>query len=466
MRTKKFRLEPYLFYDYHGIETHLEQMARRGWRLRRVAPFYWEYRRAEPEARTFAVTYFSEASEFNPASTENQRTFHGYCLDAGWELEAEWAQMQVFSTAGEDSIPIETDESSKLRAINRAMWKNFLPGNLLMLLLAVVQLLLQGQNVLRNPVRELSSPSTLLLAAAWVLLALCEVLAVGGYLVWRLRSGRSVAAGGTCLERRAGHRRLNLAVLAVTWAALAAAVGALFLNGMGWLAAASLAGAAALILLVLAFKSLLKRLGVPAGTNRAATVAVSVVLSLLLTGGVFWLVLDGIRGGRLGRSPAATELVTMPNGTQTSWEIYRDPLPLTAEELYAVDGALYSRQWTHSATPLVSLGEGRQDAPFGSGAPELFYTVADIALPALFEPILEDYLRVSGYENELPPEERRQYRRTDDPAWGADRVYELFYRGASQGKYLVCWGGRIVTLQADSPLTAEQIAVAAERLGG
>lgn len=466
MRTKKRRLEPYLFYDYRSIEAHLARMALGGWRLRRVTPFYWEYRRAEPEARTYAVTYFSEASEFNPAPTENQRTFHGYCLDAGWELETEWAQMQIFSSAREDPVPVETDEPSRLRAINRAMWKNFLPANLILLVLAILQVTLQGHNILRDPVRGLSNSATLLLALAWVLLILCELLTVGGYLVWYLRSKRSVAAGGTCGPGGSGLRNLSHTAMALAWAAVLSALISLCIMGMGWFSAIALAGVAALFLLVLAVKTVLKRWGASGGINRGVTMAVSVVLSLLLTGGMLWGILRGVGSGWLSRPPAATETVTLPNGAQHTWEVYRDPLPLTAAELYGVDDAAYSRRWTLTASPFLSLGEARQDAPFGSDAPELYYEVVDVKLPALFDLVLEDFLRVSDYEDELPPEERRQYQPTDDPAWGADRVYQLFRRDKPLGDYLVCWGGRIVSLRADDILTAEQIAAAVQGLRG
>ena len=129
MKTIKRRFEQFLFYDYTGIEAHLEKMAMKGWQIHKITPFYWEYYRIEPQMLTFTVTYFSDASEFNPYPTENQQTFHEYCKAAGWQLVAEHAQMQIFCSEQANPTPIETEESVKLKAIHRAMKKNFMPSN-------------------------------------------------------------------------------------------------------------------------------------------------------------------------------------------------------------------------------------------------------------------------------------------------------------------------------------------------
>ena len=462
MRTKKRRLEPYLFYDYRGIEAHLERMAERGWRLRRVTPLWWEYRRAEPEKRTFAVTYFSGASEFNPAPTENQRTFHDYCLDAGWELETEWAQIQVFSTAREDPVPVETDEAAKLNAINRAMWKNFLPANLVLLALGVFQIVFQVKGVLQNPVGELSSLANLFLGAAWLMLALCGIFTVGGYLCWYVRSRRSVAASGACIPGGAGLLGLSRTVLLLAWVSVLLATASICTMGLGWFGAVVLMRAVVLIALVFIIKSVLKKVGASGRINRTVTAAASVVLSVLLAGGMLWGVMGEVRSGWLGRSPAAVETVTMPNGSAYTWEIYRDPLPLTVEDLYPVGDTSYSRRWTLEESPLVSVGEARQYDPPGGGAPELSYTVVDVKLPVLFDLFLEGCIRDNfrGYDS------NEELRRTDDPAWAADRVYQLFRQNKPIGDYIVCWGTRIISLRTDDALTAAQIALVTERLRG
>ena len=105
MMRKKRRLEQFIFYDYNGIADHLEKMAAKGWRLSKISGNVWTYEAIEPTESTelkYTVTYFSEASEFNPYPTENQQVFLDYCEEAGWKLAAEWAQMQILYSDRKD----------------------------------------------------------------------------------------------------------------------------------------------------------------------------------------------------------------------------------------------------------------------------------------------------------------------------------------------------------------------------
>ena len=92
---RKYRLENFVFYDYAGIQEHLQRMASRGWMLESITPFFWRYRRSTPQKVSFAVTYFPEASDFDPGPTENQQLFLDLCAQEGWRLAAQWAQMQI-----------------------------------------------------------------------------------------------------------------------------------------------------------------------------------------------------------------------------------------------------------------------------------------------------------------------------------------------------------------------------------
>ena len=74
LRTKR-RMEFFAFYDDQGIARHLERMAGKGWLIERINNYFWTYRKIEPQRLRFAVTYFPEASDFNPGPTENQQTF-------------------------------------------------------------------------------------------------------------------------------------------------------------------------------------------------------------------------------------------------------------------------------------------------------------------------------------------------------------------------------------------------------
>ena len=57
------------------------------------------------------------------------------------------------------------------------------------------------------------------------------------------------------------------------------------------------------------------------------------------------------------------------------------------------------------------------------------------------------------------------YREADGAPWGAERAWQVYdFDGRAQGKYLLCWDGRIAALDADWVLTEEQMATAGRAL--
>ena len=235
MKTTKRRLERFLFYDYANIETHLEQMALQGWQLEKITRLYWQYRKIEPQKITYSVTYFSEASEFNPYPTENQRTFYSYCKDAGWNLVTEWAQMQIFCSEEENPIAIETDETVKLKAITLAMKKNFLPGNVMIFLLALLEIYLQINSIIKDPIQQLALGSTVFLAAMWFSIAIETVYSLLGYLIWYQKSRKAVSMGGSCVKSKNGYKQASVFFIGIAIILLALSISTLFQSNRNYL---------------------------------------------------------------------------------------------------------------------------------------------------------------------------------------------------------------------------------------
>ena len=198
MRTVMYRMEDYVLYDYTGVERHLSAMAAKGWRLESVGNDLWKYRRAEPAKLTYAVTYAPDASEWNLQPTERQQMLTDYCAEAGWQKVTDWLQMQIFCTAEEDPIPLETDEALRLEITREAMWSKFLPiqaGSLfLSLIIASILLLLFAG----NPILHLSKGYLLALDVLVLYGIFQNVFHLGGYCWWSCRSEKSVEQGGSC----------------------------------------------------------------------------------------------------------------------------------------------------------------------------------------------------------------------------------------------------------------------------
>lgn len=462
MRTKKRRFELYIFYDYTGIEAHLARMAMKGWQIHKITPFYWEYRRIEPQEMTYTVTYFSEASDFNPYPTDNQQTFHDYCKKAGWTLAAEWAQMQIFCSAQEDPTPIETDDAIKLKAIHRSMKKNFLPSSIAILLLSLFQIFFQLHMCTQSPADWLSNNTTLFSTTIWGILVLYMLTNLIVYGVWYRRSQKAAARGDTGIESSGRYRKAQIFWLILEGIAGAGVLLSLSSQYFGWMGIWLIAYIA-MILTALLIRNALKRAGTSKKLNMTITVISIAILAVALSGIMTRLVVRGVNTGRLAKKPAETYTTTMPNGTTHTWDIYHDSLPLTVEDLQDVNYDHYSYKWTARESFLLGQYVARQDSfPDGQQAPELRYTIVDVKLPVLSDTCLNEYLTM--YDWDEPEEEKRYFKQTDDPAWLADKVYQLYFQDEAMAEYILCWGSRIVYIRLDEAPAAEQIAIAVEKL--
>ena len=68
-RDRKRQLSWYQPDDTEAIARHLERMAGKGWLLEKVDNWIFTYRRAQPARVRYTVTFFPEASVFDPGLT-------------------------------------------------------------------------------------------------------------------------------------------------------------------------------------------------------------------------------------------------------------------------------------------------------------------------------------------------------------------------------------------------------------
>ncbi|MPM63907.1 hypothetical protein SDC9_110791 [bioreactor metagenome] len=217
---------------------------------------------------------------------------------------------------------------------------------------------------------------------------------------------------------------------------------------------------------ILGARALFKRMKLSRQSNILLTALVCVALAVGFTVLRFRLIASEAEQGRLGgRSPAAVYTVEASDGGTWTWKAYNDPLPLRLEDLQAVPEARYSYEWTVQESVLMGYYTARQFShPEDWNAPDLRYEVVDVKLDWLYEPSLNQYFRRYSVSGDYPTEFQRQLRRTDDPNWQADAVYQLFRQDIALSEYLICWGSRLVYIQFDEIPAADQIAVAAEKL--
>lgn len=456
MRKRLYRVEQFRFYDRAGVERHLAKMAAKGWRLEKITPYFWHYRRAEPGKLIYSVTYFPDASEFDPGPTEGQQTFRDYCEASGWEFVTQWAQMQIFSTERPDAVPIETEESVRLEVTHQAMKKNFLPSGVVLVGLAILQLGMQSKQLLDDPAETLSNGFSLGLILLWLSLLAFYLVNLGGYGLWYRRSKRAVDRGEACADCGGGYRWVSHVLAVLVGCGL---LGFLWLakeQGALGIMALSLVYVALLTAAVYGAKAALKRRKASRTVNRTVTIALCFVLSFALTAGMGYLIFRGVHLHWFDKKPVETY-----HAAGWDWDIYHDDLPLKVEDLTETDYQHYSYEWKEQSTFLAAYARGGQFSfPDRENAPELSYEWVDVKAGWLYNLCLNQYLEYRNWDPE------RGFRPTDASAWQADRVYQLYSGEEPRNHFVVCRGRRIlqITFAYDWNLTPGQLSIAAEKL--
>lgn len=461
LKTRR-RMEFFAFYDDQGIARHLERMSQKGWMIERINNYFWTYRRIEPQRLRFAVTYFPEASDFNPGPTENQQTFQEYCESAGWQFAAQWCQMQIFCSENPAAVPLETDEFSRLQNIHRCMRKNFLPGNIVILIMLGILLGLQLLSVPRDLLSLLAENARLITVTLLLLAILSEAGMLLGYYFWRGRSLRSVANGGSCARGGRFQHWLGGPVWLLVLLLLA-----LYLYSLGsyWpvvlICAAMFSGITAI---TLAARAIMRKKGFAKETNIAATVVLILLLSLS-----FNLVLQGasdwMRDAGLFEKQPAYIYTTQTGRSSWDWKVYADPIPLKVEDLKTTDYPYYSCELAERSSPFVSVLKASQTGfPDDLENERLLYTVVRLKQKVWYRPVLESMLKAE--ERFRYDGEQDSFLLVDAPQWGADEVYQRHIDGEPQPEYYVCYvPDCILQLDLSWEPTAQEITVIREKLG-
>lgn len=472
MKETKRRLETFSFYDRTGLEEHLARMAAEGWLLDKIGQFLWHYRRIEPKKLTFSVTYFPKASAFDPGPSEEQETFYDFCRHTGWVLAASSAQLQVFYNEGPDPVPIETDPALEVESIHRTMKRGFLPSQLMLLAVAVLDVGLLVWRLIDDPIGLLASPASVLTALCWVLVFVLTGVELGGYFWWH-RKAVKAAEQGEFLDSRS-HRKLQIGVLVLLGLGVVYYMLSVALSGSRMMMAVAVlmfcVYMPGLFLLVRGVMGWLKRKKVSAKVNRVVTIVSGLVAAYLFVGGITFGVLFGSTHGWFAEQDEET--YEYHGNTFTAAQ---DQLPLTVEDLLDVDYEGYSREHRGSESIFLAQYQGYQrprfDAERYKEMPRLEYTVTVVKAPFLYGLCWEHLLldRAERWNRDMPESDWYFYEPTDPAPWGAQEAYRWTSREyGPRNTFLLCWPDRFVEIEFDYEweVTPAQMAMVGEKLGG
>lgn len=448
------------FYDQQAIQEKLEEMAQKGWMLEKTGSFMWTYKRMEPKKLRFSVTYFPNASDFDPGPTDGELTKIDYCRQDGWILVTSWGVMQIFYNENTDAVPIETEPITQVENIRRSMRKNVLLPQSVLCVMYFWNVIIRFSQWKRNPVGELSDPRSLyvvLMFGGFTFVCLHEILF---YFSWSKKAKAAAQNDGMFLPIQSRPvaswilTAFSVLLVILVFSALKGPLG----FAMLWLCAVPLIGVIANLI-----KKYLKKRGVSRNVNRIVSVGSVLVLTFLFLG----LMTASIIRGDLHFSDSKTVVGTYELYGRTR-EIYNDPLPLSIEELADVN-AQWSKEADHQETFLLSGTEYRQYAVSidGNDRPDernLEYTITEVKWDFLFDFTKQAVLNSRQDEIHGDYVFTDHYEPIDASIWNADDAYQLHWSDSVMNTYLIFWKNRIVEIKFYWEPTPEQIAITTEKL--
>ena len=448
------------YYDQQAIQEKLEEMAEKRWMLEKPGSFMWTYKRITPKRLRFSVTYFPNASDFDPGPTDGELTKIDYCRQDGWILVTSWGVMQIFYNKNVDATPIETEPVTQVENICRSMKKNVLfPQSILcgILLWSVAMRFSQWK---RDPVSELSNPISVYTVLMFVGLALACLYEISFYFYWS-RKARATAQNDRVFLPIKSRPAASWVLTAFSTVFLLLVC--MELNGILGFAALWLCAIPLIPVIANLIKRQLKKQGVSRNVNRVISVGSVVLLTFLLLG---IMTVSIIRGGPHSSDSGAVIGTYELYGR--SREIYDASLPLEIEELTDVN-AQWSKEANHQETVLLASTEYRQYAVPIDGNDrvdecELEYTVTDVKQNFLYDFIKQAVLNSRQDEIHDDFVFIDHYEAVDASIWDADDAYQLHWSDSVMDTYLIFWENRIVEIKFYWEPTPEQILIASEKL--
>ena len=446
MRKKRYRLNPFIFFDRTGIEARLEKMARKGWMLEQATPLF-VYRKTEPADVQFAVCYTPKISELDPDPLEEEQDFRDFCAHTGWEYVCASAQMQFFRNFQKDPVPIETDPLLEVASIHLAAQKRYLRYCFFLLVLFLFRL----ANQLRSPIQYLISPAGTLTITCSLLVTICSALQLLLYGYWR-HQALLAAERGEFLNTTPYCRPLrilNAAGLVLALLAICARLLDAQDASRALLMLVLLLGTLALLALCYAVLHLCRTRGASRTFTRNATYIPLIVGLLFLWGSLpsYWPRSTPVAPSAAPPVSAASLLLTLEDLDMA------EDIPYTyAEER---NGSLFLEQLEQSQRSYRSLSD-----PVSS----LSYTITQVQLPFLYGACREELLH--KFENWRSGESL--YAPIDHTPWKAREAYCTTGAGEdgqiSTYWYLLCYGDRFVELKLNWQPDAGQMARIADAL--
>lgn len=441
---KKRRIELFAEYDCTGISRHLEKMAAKGWMIESVSNYScWTYRRVEPKKVYFAVSYYGNATVYDPQPTEKQEQFYEYCAHTGWELICTKGPIQIFCNEQENPVPIETEPMLEVEAINTiakgsliAVWATLICG----FLMWAAEML----DLMKQPHIFLAGTSAPYIGVFFlVLFAVCGVELIS-YSRWYKKAKLAAEQGEFCSTfSTAKIQKWLMLLLGIAFVAWITDTMLLGDKEKKTIVLVMVGGVALLFVIVNVVTITLRKRKVESDLNGMISLLLSVALVFVLW---FCVLLISIR------QPKAS---------------LQDISPLSIEEVMDVSENSYSKEFERKESRFLRNRTVSQQLITDSGMQEdvtkLEYQLVEVKLPLLYRTCKKSMIK--NMEKDWGAE-RKEYVSVTDDNWGAMEAYRLYSsKEGDLNTYLLCYEDVLVQIEFAWTPTAEQKAVVGQKLG-
>jgi len=196
------------------------------------------------------------------------------------------------------------------------------------------------------------------------------------------------------------------------------------------------------------------------------TIVMSFLMSILMMSAVNFSTLELKQNGLFDKETETYEHRGM------TFSIYKDDIPLRLEDLVKADPDNYIYQRRGEGSLFVSDYEMTQRTRFDiaeqEGFQELHYRIVDVKVTFVYDWCLhqlhKDLTQAAQLQN--PYELRDKLAEIEPDSWAADQAWQVVSYDRNQtNHYLLRYGNRLVDITFDWPVTEEQKAIVAAKLG-
>ena len=440
MKDRKRKLVGYQAYDYEGIENFLEKMAKKGWKLENIGAVFWSFVKIEQAKLHYTVVYMPKVSGFDPDRSQVEE-FSEYCKSAGWEHASGKGNLQIYCSADEHPLPIETDEKLKFATVKSSMLKTCILPCIAVLMLFYVGGM-RPLGIWSDPIGVFGSYLGMFTSAIYFVTFAIVIASVVGFLAWVRRSKKSLASGGTCAST-GSTRKVDIALFATMFTFFAGFLVSEFMEQKQSAFVCSIVFIVLLIVVIILERILIEKL-------RKTDVSKSKNM-LISVGGTFVTVVALCMGFAL----ISDMLTDEDTGAAT-----RNAMTLTSHDLRDVGNEKYIYHLDKTSTIFMEKESGwmelsDEEAGFtgededleGQDDYEMDYDILYPKEDWLYDRCLKQWMKEdNGLEGLLTvaPDKTNGYQKVEGLHLQADAAYRYRWEGEMDDLILLCYPDKIV----------------------